>query len=446
MAVEIFTIGGYDEVGRNMSALKVDDSVIIFDMGFHMQKIVDFEEEGNKWQEASANELMSINAIPNDKILNEFKDNIKAIVIGHCHLDHIGGTVFLAPKYKAPIIGTPYTMEVLKAMLKDDNFDVRNPLITINPNSKYKLSKDIIIEFIHITHSTLQTAMVAVHTKYGIIIYANDYKFDNHPVIGKTSNIERLRVLGKNNVLAIIVDALYSNQNMKTPSEKVARELLKEVLLGTENKDHIIFATTFASNIARLRSIIDFGKKLNRKVVFLGRSLTKYVLAAEKAGIINLSKEVELCAYQSQIKKRLRKIEKEGKNRYLVVCTGSQGEPGSVLNKIVNNILPFEFSKDDHIIFSCKTIPVEPNIKNRKLLEEKLRKRGLRLFLDIHVSGHGSKEDLRDLIELTKPRHIIPSHGNHELRAGAVDLARELGYVKDKNIHLMSNGQKLRIL
>ena len=115
------------------------------------------------------------------------------------------------------------------------------------------------------THSTLQTVMIAVHVKEGTIIYANDFKFDNYPIVGKKPNYERLRALGKENVIALIVDSLYSNAERKTPSEKVARELLKDVMLGTENQDSLIIVTTFASHLARIRSIIDFGKLLNRK-------------------------------------------------------------------------------------------------------------------------------------------------------------------------------------
>lgn len=445
MTIELCTVGGYNEVGRNMTAIKVDDEVVICDMGFYLQKIVDFEEEGGHRQDLSADELIQIDAIPDDRVLSSWRNNVKAIIPSHCHLDHIGAIPYLAGKYNAPVIGTPYTIEVLNTMIRDDRLKMPNPTKKVNPNGFFKVGKNIEIELINMTHSTLQTAMVVIHTKYGSIIYANDFKFDNHPVLGKRPNYERLKELGKENVIALIVDSLYSAAERKTPSEKVAREMLKDVMLGTDNEGHSIIATTFASNLARLRSIIDFGKKLNRKVLFLGRSLMKYTLAAEAVDLVNFSKEVEIVGYRRQIEKKLEDIKKH-KEKYLIVCTGSQGEPESVLARMVNGQLPFNFREEDHVIFSCKTIPVEPNFENRKVIEKKLKERKARIFTNIHTSGHCSREDLRDLINMVQPRNIIPAHGTKEMLDAMAELASEMGYKVGKDVRLMKNGQKIGIM
>ncbi len=440
--IEIAAIGGYDEVGKNMTAIKIDDEVIILDIGLFLPKIISYEENENK--ELSAKELIEIGAGPDDSIIEKWKNNAKAIVLGHAHLDHIGFAPYVANKYKCPILGTPFTLEVLKKIIEDKEIKVMNQIIPVNPNSSFKISKNITIEFINITHSTLQTVMIIIHTKYGDIVYANDFKFDNHPVLGKKPNYERLKELSKNTI-CLIVDSLYSGLEQKTPSEKVAREMLSDVLLGTENKDNAVIVTTFASHIARLKSIVDFGQKLRRKVVFLGRSLSKYVYAAKDTNLIDF-KNVEIIGYAGKIKKKLREIEKNGRSNYLVVVTGHQAEPGSVLVKMVNGNLPFNFLDGDHIVFACKVIPDKVNIENREKLEAKLKKLGVRLFTNIHQSGHCGREDLRDLIEMLRPRHIIPAHGDEEKRIPLIELATELGYKRDKDVHLINNGDFLRII
>ncbi len=447
MGIEFIPVGGYSEVGRNMAALKVDDEVIILDMGLYMPKIVDFEEEGNDRKTSSREQLISFDAIPNDKVLDSYRDKVKGIVISHCHLDHIGATPFLASRYNAPVIGTPYTIELLRSIMRDDNHQLPNQLKSVNPNSSIQVTKNIKVELINMTHSTLQTALIAVHTKYGIVLYANDFKFDNNPVLGKPYNLERLKELGKEGkVRATIIDTLYSGTPGKCPSENVAREMLKDVMLGIKNEGDAMIVTTFASNLARIKSILDFSEKLGRHPVMLGRSIMRYVTAADNVKITDFTKRAEVIGYGQAIKKRLRKIEKDGKSDSLIICTGSQGEPNSVLSKITNNVFPFNFEKHDHIIFSCKTIPVEPNISNRKKLEDKLRRKNVRIFTDIHTSGHMYREDIHDFLNLVNPDMIFPAQSDHQKQLPLLDIASELGYKPGKDVRTVKNGEKIKIL
>jgi len=287
--------------------------------------------------------------------------------------------------------------------------------------------------------------MVAVHTPEGIILYANDFKFDNHPIIGKKPNYEKLAELGKKGVLAMVVDCTRAKQAIKTPSEMVAKEMLRDVMLGCNSKGHAVIVTTFSSHLARLKSIIEFGKKMNRKIVLLGRSLAKYVQAGENIGIINFSQDVEIVKFGSKIKKRLKKISKERRDKYLLVVTGHQGEPKATLSKMARKEIPFKFFPEDHIIFSCTVIPSEINIENRIKLEDQLKSYGVRIFKDIHTSGHASREDLRDLINLVKPKHVIPAHGEPDMKQALVDLCLEKGYKKDKTVHILKDGSKLTV-
>lgn len=442
--VEICTVGGYNEVGKNMTAIKVADDVVIMDMGLHMENYVRIKGDEAEFSTVNASTLLKANAIPDDRCIDDWRNKVKLIVPTHAHLDHVGAIPYLANKYGVPVVATPFTIEVLKTLLRDEKFKIRNELKVLNPNSSYRINKDIRLEFINITHSTPQTVLAALHTKEGIILYANDFKFDNNPILGTKPNYKRLEELGKTGVKALIVDGTRATRSGKTPSESVAREMLREVMLDTNSKGGLVIVTTFSSHLARLKSIIEFGKRMNRKIIFLGRSLAKYVQAGENIGLIKFSKEVEIVKYREQIKKRLKKLENERRDKYILVVTGHQGEPESVLSRMIRQELPFTFYPEDHVVFSCSVIPNPSNIANREIMENDLKKHKVRMFKDIHTSGHASKEDLRDLINLVKPKHIIPAHGDFTMISALADLCIEMGYKMGENVHIMKDGQKLR--
>ena len=208
--------------------------------------------------------MRALGALPDDHYLEEknLRNKVRAILVSHGHLDHVGAVQYIAPRYNAGVYGTPYTMEVLKTLMEDRtipnkiNYVPVNGYTTISGKEKYK------VEFINMTHSTIQCAIVAVHTPDGVVLYANDYKLDNTPVLGEKPNYQRLKELSKQGVKALIVNCLYAHADYKTPSEKIARGLLEDVLLTTENHKSALIVTTFASHIARLKSIVDFGEKL----------------------------------------------------------------------------------------------------------------------------------------------------------------------------------------
>ncbi len=444
--MKVYTIGGFSEVGKNMTAVEIAGDVFIFDMGFFLPAIVELEEqERNK--KLTEKRLRNIGAIPQDTLLDSFnlRNKVRAIFLGHAHLDHIGAVLYLAQRYNAEIIGTPFTIEVLKTMLRDEGIMLRNKLKVVQPNSSYTLqgkNKKYLVDFINITHSTPQTSMIALHTKEGVVLYANDFKFDNNPILGKKPNYEKLKEIAKEGVKVLIVDALYSGSERKTPSEKIARGLLEDVMLTTSNEKSGIIITTFSSHIARLKSIVDFGKQLRRKIIFVGRSLNKYVSAAQKVKICPFYQDILLLSYRKQVESALRKINKNRTN-YLLVCTGHQGEPGSVLERISKNELPFSFRNQDHVIFSSSIIPTPITVSNRNQLEKRLKKRGVRIFGDAHVSGHAAREDLRDFITMMHPEHIIPAHGDLAKLTPMAELASELGYKLGKTVHIMQDCQKI---
>ena len=441
--VEICTVGGYNEVGKNSTAIKVEDEVYLLDLGIHLENYIKYTQDEDIVT-VDPEELTNAGAVPDISSISDWRNKVKLILPTHAHLDHIGAIPYLANNFKADVMCTPFTSEVIKGIITEDKIKLNSKIKSMSANSSIQHSSNVKIEFVHMTHSTPHTVMVALHTKKGIIIYANDFKFDLFPTLGKKPNFKRLEELGKQGVLALICDSTYAGDARKMPSESVAKQMLMEVMLGIESRNKHVVVTTFSSHIARLNSIVEYGQKMGRKIVFLGRSMAKYVRAAEATGIAKFSNKVDVIKYSGQIKSRLKKIAKE-RGKYLMVVTGHQGEPKSTLGKMMNGELKFNFFPEDHVLFSCKTIPTPTNIENREKLEANLRSYNVRIFKDIHQSGHAAREDLRDLINLVRPRHIIPAHGNYSMKSALSDLAEEMGYHKDENVHLMKNGERIRL-
>jgi ribonuclease J len=439
MAIEIIPIGGFSEIGRNCVAIKVDDEVVICDIGLMLDKYIEYTEGlDNGKLSISPKKLIQVGAAPDVNILGDLRKNVIAICITHAHLDHVGAVPYLSNRFDAPIHATPFTAAVIRALSHGEGMPLKNKIITHNANSKFRISNKIEIEFVHITHSVPDTVGIIVRSKEGSAIYINDFKFDRTPTLGPKTNTRRLAQL--QGIDALIIDSLYAHKTEKTPSEKIAEQMLFDELLNTDTKGRAIVITTFSSHIARLNSIVKLGQKLGRKVVFMGRSMDKYVGAAESSKIHSFKGKVRMLAYRDKINNFLKK--EQDLSKYLLVVTGHQGEPKAVLSRIIEEGL-LRLRPNDIVVFSTKVIPAGDNEKNMERLVGILKEKKIRVFSDIHVSGHGAREDHRDLLRLLKPKHIIPTHGGikqlHALREMAV---HELGYAPDK-IHILYNGKKL---
>jgi len=441
MNVKLYALGGYEEVGRNMTCLEIGDEAVILDMGVYMDRFVPLQDQ---IQQCSTQTLIKEDVIPDDKPIHHLRKKMKAIILSHAHLDHIGAAFWLSSNYDCPIFTTPYTNKILQQKEKNNQVQLKNKLISLTPNSSYKISDKIEIEFILATHSVIQSSMINIITSEGNVLYSLDYKFDNHPVIGQTTNKQRLRELGKEHILALIVDSTNSEKENKTYSESVAREMLRDVVLGMETEKHGVIVSTFSSHIARLKTILDVSKDLGRDTVFLGRSLHEYIGAAEQFDFVNFSENAEIIKNPYRSKKRLDEINKNS-DKYLVVATGSQGEPNATLSKIVNDDIPLRIKPDDFIIFACGVIPTPSIQANRGILENKIHHKKGRIFKDIHVSGHASREDIRDLIKIVSPENIIPAHGDMKKLASVATLSTDMGYALGKNVHLLQNGQYVKL-
>ncbi len=442
--ISVWAIGGYNEIGKNMTAIKYNNEVIILDMGIDVDKLVSYE--GDPWK-LNSRKLMAIEALPDDtQFRKEWGKYVKAIVCTHGHLDHIGGVTKVASHYKwAPIIVTPFTAEVILNQEKDQKTKLNNKIIRLNPGSTYKLSKNITIEFVYVTHSTLQTVMIAIHTPDGVILYANDWKFDDNPTFGKKTDYARLRKLSKEGVLIMMSDSTRIDHFGRTFSEHLVKEMLKDLLLNLKEEDKLIVLTTFASHCVRIRNMIDIIRKMGRTPILLGRSIKNYLDASTRAKLISF-KDVAILSYKDEISGAFEAVEKRGRGNFVLIMTGNQGEPNAMLSKMARNELDLKFEKGDVVIFCSETIPTPTCKANRNNLEKMLKDKGVRIFLDVHASGHGSREDHRDLIRMVKPKHYIPSHGTLAKLASAVELAMEEGYVLGETVHLLQDGQRIDIV
>lgn len=434
--MRITAVGGYEEVGRNMTAIKIGGDTIIVEMGIRLDRVMVHED--TDISKMGKSELASKGIIPDDSVV---RGDVKAIILTHGHLDHIGAVTILAKKYKnAPIIGTRFTTELIK---KEQNFGrLKNPVHTLDTGDILQITPEIGIEFVRMTHSIPHTAMLVVHTKEGKLVYANDFKLDDTPVIGEPPDYRRIKELGSEGIKCMIVETTRVLDGGRTPSEKIAEILVRDNLKKSDPEKGLI-VTTFSSQIARIKSITEAASAIGRTPVLLGRSMEKYVGLAEKTEILNLPEDAHLYGAPDAIRKSLKTISDDGREKYLLIVTGHQGEPDALLSKISLRKLAYKIKKDDQVIFSATVIPNPINVANRYSLETKLRLQGARIFKDVHVSGHAYREDHSDLLKMLQPEKIIPCHGDLTMLTSYIELAEDHGYQFNRDIFLLRNGQSV---
>jgi ribonuclease J len=440
--IGIIAVGGYNEMGRNMTAVHVGGDIIIFDMGLRLDQVQIHEDV--EIERMHSLDLIKIGAIPDDTVMKGVDGTVRAIVCTHGHLDHIGAISKLAHRYRAPIIATPYTIGLIKQLIKSERkFPAENELVEMNAGETKEVSKNLSIEFIRVQHSTLDCVFIAVHTPRGILLYANDFKMDRTPTLGEPPDIKRLKQIGKEGVFLMITESTNAAIVGKTPSERIAKDLLNDVLIGTEETESGVIVTTFSSHIARIAATLEIAKKMDRIPVLMGRSMDKYVKLAAKMGYVELPENLKIYGVRKNIDKAFARIASEGKEKYLPIVTGHQGEPGAVLERISMDNTGYRIENGDKVIFSANVIPTPSTRANRHALETKLRMRGARIYDGVHVSGHACKEDHWELLRMINPEHVIPAHGNIVMHSSYIEMAESTGYVLGDTLHLLRNGEEL---
>ncbi|MFA5294712.1 MAG: RNase J family beta-CASP ribonuclease [Methanoregulaceae archaeon] len=444
MEIEIIAVGGYDEVGRNMTAVRCGKDIVIFDMGLRLDQLMIHEDAEVDMMHSL--DLIKIKAIPDDTVMQTVEGTVKAIVCSHGHLDHIGAIPKLAHRYKAPIIATPYATELIRQQISGEKkFDVGNKLFALAPGQRYTLSQNLVLEFVRTQHSIIDTVTPVLHTPRGAIVYACDFKFDRTPVIGHPPDFARFRQIGKEGVLALIVESPYIHRQGRSPSERIARDLVRDVLTSFEDDKNAILVSTFSSHISRVKTIAECAHEIGRKPVFLGRSMEKYAVTAEQMKYVSFPKSTSVFGNRRTVDRIMRRMMKEGKEKFLPIVTGHQGEPGSILPRIAFGDTPYALSKGDKVLFSANIIPNPMNFAQRYRVEQCIRSAGVRIFADLHVSGHAYQEDHYEFIQMLSPQHIIPAHGDLKMAAGYAEFAEDLGFTVNNTVHPMKNGQRLKL-
>ncbi|MFC5367721.1 ribonuclease J [Salinirubrum litoreum] len=449
MEIEIATIGGYEEVGRQMTAVRAGSDVVIFDMGLNLSQVL--IHDNVETEKMHSLDLIDMGAIPDDRVMSDLEGDVQAIVPTHGHLDHIGAISKLAHRYNAPVVATPFTIELVKQQVQGENkFNVENDLIKMDPGETMSIgdSGNVDLEFVNVTHSIIDAINPVLHTPEGAIVYGLDKRMDHTPVIGDPIDMKRFREIGRegNGVLAYIEDCTNAGRKGRTPSESVARRHLKDVMTSVEDYDGGIVATTFSSHIARVKSLVEFAQDIGRQPVLLGRSMEKYSGTAERLNFVDFPDDLGMYGHRKSVDRTFKRIMKEGKEDYLPIVTGHQGEPRAMLTRMGRGETPYELDDGDKVIFSARVIPEPTNEGQRYQSEKLLGMQGARIYDDIHVSGHLREEGHYQMLDALQPKNIIPAHQNLKGFAPYVDLCRSEGYSLGRDLHVTQNGNMIQLV
>ena len=449
MEIEIATIGGYEEVGRQMTAVRAGSDVVIFDMGLNLSQVL--IHDNVETEKMHSLDLIDMGAIPDDRVMSDLEGDVQAIVPTHGHLDHIGAISKLAHRYNAPVVATPFTIELVKQQVQGENkFNVENDLIKMDPGETMSIgdSGNVEMEFVNVTHSIIDAINPVLHTPEGAVVYGLDKRMDHSPVIGDPIDMERFREIGRegNGVLAYIEDCTNAGRKGRTPSESVARRHLKDVMTSIEDYDGGIVATTFSSHIARVKSLVEFAQDIGRQPVLLGRSMEKYSGTAERLNFVDFPDDLGMYGHRKSVDRTFKRIMKEGKEDYLPIVTGHQGEPRAMLTRMGRGETPYELDDGDKVIFSARVIPEPTNEGQRYQSEKLLGMQGARIYDDIHVSGHLREEGHYQMLDALQPQNIIPAHQNLKGFAPYVDLCRSEGYTLGRDLHVTQNGNMIQLV
>lgn len=415
--LKIIPLGGLGEIGLNMMALEQDDYIIVIDAGLM------FPEEYMPGVDM---------VIPDFQYLMENREKVQAIVLTHGHEDHIGAMPFLLKEMDIPVFGTGFTLELLKEKLLEHNILDNAKLNKVKAGDTLPLGP-FSIEFIHVNHSIIDGVGLAINTPEGIIIHSGDFKIDYTPVDGRFTDLNSFARYGEKGVLALFSDSTNVEKEGFTLSESDVRETLEEIFLHCRGR---LIVAVFASNITRIRQVIDLAIKFNRKVAFSGKSMKANVRIAANEGIIDLPEDLEVGE---------RAIKLLPDNEVTIITTGSQGEPMSSLTRMAQDRhKDLSIKKGDTVILSSRFIP--GNEKAITSIINSLYRMGAEVIYEkvsaIHTSGHAYKEELKLMLNLVKPRYFMPLHGEYRHLVKHIQLAEDTG-IGPGNVILAENGDTI---
>jgi ribonuclease J len=413
--LKIIPLGGLGEIGLNMMVFEYSDSAFIIDAGLM------FPEDY----------MLGIDyVIPDMSYLKQIKSKISGIVLTHAHEDHIGALPFLLKDVTVPIFGTPFTLGVVRNKLEKHTFFSPVLLHEIFPGGKLNLGP-FELEFIRVCHSAVDGVGIAIKTPLGLVVHTGDFKIGHASVDGMVTDVNRFARCGEEGVLALLSDSTNVEKEGYTISDQEVGETLAGICSGRKGR---IIVGLFASNITRIQQVIDIARAMDRKVIFNGRSIETTVNIAKELGHITISEDMEVDVEQ---------LHEFPDDQIVIITTGSQGEPMAALARMAaDSHKQIKIKEEDTVIFSSKFIP--GNEKAITKIINNLYRRGADVIYEkiseIHVSGHAFQEELKLMIDLTRPKYFIPIHGEYRHLILHARLAEQVGIPKE-NILVVENGQ-----
>jgi ribonuclease J len=407
-------LGGVGEVGKNSTVFEWDEELLLVDAG------VKFPEE----------ELHGVDlVIPDWTYLEERGHRLKGIIFTHGHEDHIGGLPFLLMQLEdlepMPIYGTPLTLGFIRHKLREHGLMDRVIPYAIDAQQPFKVG-GFEVEAVEVNHSVPGAVGYAISTPGGTVFHTGDFKFDPSPPDGKTTDQDFLRKLGDRGVLALFSDCVRVEQPGWTPSERTVHDSLTQIIQESTGR---VIVTTFASNIDRLRRVAQAAHQLGRKVGVAGRSMEENLRTAGDLGYLDVPDDVWI---------DLRSLADHRPEELVLMTTGSQGEPTSVLSRMSRGDHPFvRVEPADTVVYSASAVPGNEETVARSI--DNLYRLGARVIYQainngIHVSGHASREELKEMIRLLRPKYVVPIHGEYRMQVLYRDLAVEQGVPPDSVI------------
>ena len=413
--LRIIPLGGVGEIGMNSTVLECDDDILVVDAGLM------FPDP----------EMLGVDiVIPDFTYLYENRARVRAIVLTHGHEDHIGALPFLLKELNVPVYGTKLTLGFVKDKLREHELDTSAELITVRP-------RDIVtigcfqVEFIRVTHSIVDGVGLGITTPAGRVVHTGDFKIDPTPVDNQVMDLRTFTEYGDKGTLVFLSDSTNASQGGYTFSEKEVRRGFEDIFHKAKGR---IVVATFASNIHRVQQIIDVAVMYNRKVILNGKSMIANAQIALDLGYLRIPPETWL---------KIDALKNLPDEQVVLITTGSQGEPMSALTRMAaNEHKQFQIRKGDTVVLSSKMIPGNERAVTRII--DHLFKRGAEVFYEkvseVHVSGHASKEELKLLLNLVRPKFFLPVHGEYRHLVYHSQLARKVG-IPEENIFILEDGE-----
>jgi ribonuclease J len=405
--LKIIPLGGLGEFGMNCLALRWEDDIIVIDAGLMFPE----------------SELLGVDiVVPDISYLVENKAHVRAIILTHGHMDHIGGLAWILSEIKVPVYATEFTLAYVEGNLEENQLLDETELIEIVPREKFTIGP-FTIEPIHVTHSLVDAVSLAIETPVGVIIHTGDFKIDLAPLDGKLFDLHTFAEYGKRGVLALLQDSTNVDRSGFTPGEAAVIPRLDEIFSRTKKK---LFFSCFSSSIYRIRIALDLARQHGRKVAVIGRSMMESTEIAQDLGYIDIPQGLVINPGQ------MRDYPPE---QLMLLISGTQGEPMSALSRAaVDNHKHARIEPGDTVVLSSRIIP--GNEKSIFRVIDHLYRRDAQVIYDngsnglIHVSGHGSQEEMRLLINLVRPKYFIPVHGNYGNLRRHAQIAMETGAIE----------------